>query len=196
MTNIFEYSPSIDLKKHIFWQYNNAPAINSLVDAKQEWYDINQTQFWLDWVKNVLDITTANDYGLAVWGSLLRIPRNYMVNGVNTSLTTNQYRKVILARLRLLRMRGTVPEINKLLKFLFGEYGKAYVVDNYNMTMTYRFDFNLSALQLEVLQTITLLPRPAGVQIQLVALDNNVFGFDGSNGQPFDQGRFANYLDF
>ena len=196
MTNIFEYNPSTDLKKHIFWQYNNAPALNSLVDAKQKWYDTNQTQFWLDWVKNVLNINTANDYGLAIWGSLLRIPRNYIVNGVNTPLTTNQYRKVILARLRLMRMRGTIPEINKLLKFLFGEYGKAYVIDNFNMTMTYRFDFNLSALQLAVLQTITLFPRPAGVQIQLVALDNNVFGFDGSDGQPFDQGRFANYLDF
>lgn len=179
MTNtIVEYNPSIDFEKHIFWQYNNAPAINSLMQSKQEWYDVNQTQFWNDWVSDVLNIKTANDYGLAIWGSLLQIPRTYLVNGENLTLSTNQYRTVILARLRLLKTRATVPEINKLLQFLFGQYGKAYVVDNYNMTMTYHFNFNLSDLQLAILQNITLLPRPAGVKIIIVAVGGNVFGFN------------------
>lgn len=196
MANIFEYNPSIDLLKHIFWQYNNAPAFNSLINSKQNWYDENQKNFWDDWIENFLNINTANDWGLAIWGILLSIPRNYMVNGVNTALSKNQYKKVILARLKLLHMRGTIPEINELLKFLFGEYGKAYVIDNFDMTLTYRLDFNLTELQIAVLQSITLLPKPAGVKIQLVALNNNVFGFDGSNAKPFDQARFANYLDF
>lgn len=196
MATIFEYNPSVDFEKHIFWQYNNAPNFKSLINAKQTWFNTNHVEYWTDWVRDVLNIHTANDYGLSIWGIFLGIPRIYEVNGVYTTLTTNQFRTVILARMRLLHMRGTVPEINSLLKFLFGSYGKAYVIDNHNMTLTYRFDFNLSALQLAVLQTITLLPRPAGVQIQLIALDNNVFGFDGSDGQPFDQGRFANYLDF
>lgn len=194
MTDIFEYNPSIDFKKHIFWQYNNAPAINSLVNSKQNWINENQVVFWQDWVGNVLNIATANDFGLAIWGALLGIPRNYIVNGTNTALSREQYRKVILARLKLIHMRGTVPEINALLKFLFSDYGKAYVIDNYNMTLTYRFNFNLSPLQIAVLQTVTLLPRPAGVQITIITLDNKVFGFDGS-GEPFDQARFANYLN-
>ena len=92
-------------------------------------------------------------------------------------------------------MRGTIPEINSLLNFLFGEYGKAYVIDNYNMTMTYRFDFNLTDLQKTIIQTIPILPRPAGVGIVVISLDNNVFGFNGS-GLPFEQARFANYLNF
>lgn len=193
MANIFDYNPSLDFQKHIFWQYNNAPAINSLVNSKQSWYNINQTQYWLDWVNNVLNINTANDYGLAIWGILLGIPRTYLVDGENVSLTTNQFRTVILARLKLLRMRGTVPEINSLLKFLFGKYGKAYVVDNHDMTMTYRFNFNLSNLQLAVLQNVTLLPRPAGVKAIIVTLGNKVFGFNGS-GEPFDQAPFATYV--
>ena len=195
MSTIFEYNPSIDLKKHIFWQYNNAPSINSLVDSKQDWYNTNQVKYWQDWVSNVLDITHANDYGLAIWGILLGIPRVYDVNGVNTSLSTEQYRTVILARLRLLKMRATVPEINSLLKFLFGKYGKAYVVDNHDMTMTYHFNFNLTNLQISVLQNVTLLPRPAGVKINIVVLGDDVFGFNGSNGYPFDQARFAQYLN-
>lgn len=195
MTNtILNYDPSVNLTKHIFWQYNNAPAINSLINAKQNWFNINQTEFWNNWVNDVLNITTANDYGLSVWGALLQVPRVYLVNGTNTSLTTNQYRTVLLARLRLLHTRATVPEINKLLKFLFGKYGKAYVIDNLNMTITYKFNFNLSALQLAVLQTVNLLPRPAGVQAIIEAYDGTVFGFNGSNAQPFDQAPFATYI--
>lgn len=196
MTTIFEYDPSIDLTKHIFWQYNNAPAINSLVNSKQEWYNTNQVQYWKDWVKNVLNITTANDYGLAIWGILLGIPRTYLVNGENLSLTTDRYRTVILARLKLLKMRGTIPEINSLLKFLFGKYGKAYVTDNFDMTLTYHFDFNLTALQIAVLQNVTLLPKPAGVEVNVVTLGDDVFGFNGSGAYPFNQARFAQYLRF
>lgn len=194
MTDIFEYNPSIDFEKHIFWQYNNAQALNSLINLKQDWYNTNQVEFWQNWIGNVLNIATANDYGLAIWGTLLGIPRIYQVNGSNLSLSTEQFRKVILARLKLIHMRGTVPEINALLKFLFSDYGKAYVIDNYDMTLTYRFNFNLSPLQIAVLQTVTLLPRPAGVQVTIITLDNKVFGFDGS-GEPFDQARFANYLN-
>lgn len=194
MTTIFEYNPSIDLTKHIFWQYNNAPALNSLINSKQSWYNENQTDYWTNWVKNVLNITSANDYGLAIWGILLGIPRTYLVDGENISLSKEQFRTVILARLRLLHMRCTVPEINKLLKFLFGKYGKAYVTDNFDMTMIYHFNFNLTALQIAVLQNVTLLPRPAGVKQILVALGDNVFGFNGSGAYPFDQARFAQYL--
>lgn len=194
MLTIFEYDPTIDLTKHIFWQYNNAPAFNSLVNSKQSWYQINQTKYWKNWINNVLNIATANDYGLAIWGILLGIPRTYLVNGNNMSLSTSQYRAVILARLRLIKMRGTIPEINSLLEFLFSKYGKAYVVDNYDMTMTYHFDFNLSPLQIAVLQNVTLLPRPAGVEINVVTLGDDVFGFNGSKALPFDQARFASYL--
>ena len=195
MTTIFNYNPSIDFEKHIFWQYNNAINLKKLIDLKQKWYKENQVDFWQNWISNVIDIKNANDYGLSLWGALLQIPRSYIVNGTSMTLTTKQYSKLLLARLKTIKMHGTIPEINELLKFLFGEYGKAYVVDNYNMTLTYRFNFNLSSLQTAIIQTIPILPRPAGVGITVVSLDNKVFGFNGS-GLPFDQARFANYLDF
>jgi hypothetical protein len=194
MTTILEYNPNVDLEKHIFWQYNNSQAITSLINAKQTWINKNQIEFWNNWVSNVLNIKTANDYGLSIWGALLQVPRVYNVNGEDLTLTTNQYRTVILARLRLLHTRATVPEINKLLKFLFGQYGKAYVIDNYNMTMTYHFNFRLTDLQLAVLQNVTLLPRPAGVQVLIAIIDEDVFGFNGSGAQPFDNAPFANYI--
>lgn len=195
MSNIFEYDPSVDFTKHIFWQYNNAPNLNSLVNSKQAWYQTNQTQYWQDWVNNVLNITTANDYGLSIWGILLGIPRTYLVDGENMSLSTEQYRTVILARLKMLKMRGTIPEINSLLQFIFGKYGKAYAIDNYDMSITYRFNFSLTPLQIAVLQNVSILPKPAGVEINVVALGNDVFGFNGSGAYPFDQARFASYFN-
>ena len=195
MSNIFEYDPSVDFTKHIFWQYNNAPNLNSLVNSKQTWYQTNQTQYWQDWVNNVLNITTANDYGLSIWGILLGIPRTYLVDDENMSLSTEQYRTVILARLKMLKMRGTIPEINSLLQFIFGKYGKAYVQDNYDMSITYRFNFSLTPLQIAVLQNVSILPKPAGVEINVVALGNDVFGFNGSDAYPFDQARFASYFN-
>ncbi len=194
MAKVFNYTPDIDFEKHIFWQYNNAPNLNALINQKQQWYLTNHSQFWSDWIEDVLDLSTANDYGLAIWGLLLQVPRTYVVNGESLTLTTTSYRAVLKARLRLQSMRGTVPEINKLLKDLFGNYGKAYVIDNHDMTMTYHFDFNLTDLQITVLQNVTLLPRPAGVEILIVALGEDVFGFNGSEALPFNQAPFATYI--
>lgn len=193
MSNIYQYNPSIDLLKHIFWQYNNAPNINALINFKQNWINENQVTFWTNWVQNVLNIQTANDYGLSIWGIFLGIPRTYLANGENLTLSTEQFRTVILARLKMLNMRGTVPEINELLNFIFNKYGKAYVIDNYDMTMTYHFNFILSDLQLAVLNNVSLLPRPAGVEIIIVSSDGKVFGFNGSNLYPFNQAPFASY---
>ena len=193
MSNIFEYTPNIDFEKHIFWQYNNSTNIKSLVNQKQNWYVENQQDFWTNWVTNVLTISTANDYGLAIWGNLLQTPRTWKINGENITLTTEQYRTLLIARLRLLSIRGTVEEINGILKYLFRNYGKAWVVDNYDMTITYRFNFTLTDLQIEILRNLTLLPRPAGVEMEVLAVGNNVFGFNGSTCQPFNQAPFAVY---
>lgn len=193
MSNIFEYTPSVDFQKHIFWQYNNSPNINKYTELKQNWYTENQTKFWQDWVKNVLTLSTANDYGLAIWGNLLQVPRTWKINGENITLDTKMYKTLLIARLRLLRTRGTVEEINSLLNFLFADSGKAWVEDNQDMTITYRFNFSLTELQLEILRNLTLLPRPAGVEMEVIAVGNNVFGFNGSNAQPFDQAPFAVY---
>lgn len=193
MSNIFEYTPNIDFEKHVFWQYNNSPNINSLVSQKQDWYIENHQNFWQNWITNVLTLSTANDYGLAVWGNLLQTPRTWKINGENVTLTTQQYRTLLIARLRLLSIRGTVEEINGILNFLFKNYGKAWVIDNYDMTITYRFNFTLTDLQLEILRNLTLLPRPAGVEMQVIAVSNDVFGFNGSGCQPFNQAPFAVY---
>lgn len=194
MANILEYTTATNFENHILWQYNNAPAINSLMQSKQNWYDINHNNFWNDYISNVLNISTANDYGLSIWGSILQIPRTFLVNGVETTVDTEMYRNIIRARMLLLRTRATVPDINNFLNIIFGKYGKSYVLDNNDMTISYRFNFNLTDLQIAILQTIPLLPKPAGVETLIVTLGGKVFGFNGSNAYPFDQAPFASYI--
>ena len=61
------------------------------------------------------------------------------------------------------------------------------------MTMTYHFNFNLTPLQIAVIKSTNLLPRPAGVKINVIAVSKEVFGFNGSGCQPFNQAPFAVY---
>lgn len=194
MADILEYTTATDFEKHILWQYNNAPALNSLMQSKQAWYDTNHNNFWNDYIKNVLNISTANDYGLSIWGSILQIPRTFLVNGNEETVDIEEYRTLIQARMLLLRTRATLPEINEFLKFVYGKYGKAFVVDNNDMTISYMFSFQLTNLQIAILQTIPLLPKPAGVKISIFSSNGVVFGFNGSNAYPFDQAPFASYL--
>ena len=196
MADILNIFNSIPLTNNILWQYENAPNLKNLIQSKQNWYNTNNEQFYQSLIDNFLNILTANDWGLGLWGVILQVPRTYTVNGEEITLDRERYRKVLRAKMLLIRMNGTIPEIIKYINFLLGEYGQIDVIDNLNMTITYRFNFNLSDLQIAILKTTGLLAAPAGVRANVVSLDNTVFGFNGSGGQPFNQGRFANYLDF
>lgn len=196
MTKIFEYNSKTDLEKHIIWQYGNSSALQTLLTQKQEWYNENQTEFWQNWTKDVLNISTANDFGLSVWGNLLQVPRTYKIDGVMTTLEKEQYRLLLRGRLLYLRMNGSVPQINQYLKLLFESDGTAFVRDNLDMTMTYILDFTPTTEQLVVLLNTNVLPRPAGVGYKIYVLpDEEIFGFEGSDWVGFDQAPFWSGAD-
>ena len=195
MADILNLFNSIPLINNVLWQYDNAPNLKSLIESKQSWYNANTDEFYRGIIDNFLNIITADDWGLALWGLVLQVPRTYNINGSNVTLERERYRLILRAKLLLTRMHGTVPEMLAYLNFLFESKGKIAVVDNLDMTITYRFGFNLSDLQLEILKVANLLPTPAGVRSIILTLDNKVFGFYGSGCLPFDQGRFASYIN-
>jgi len=195
MSDILNIFNAIPLTNNILWQYDSANNLKSLIESKQNWYNTNNEQFYYGLINDFLNLNTANDWGLGLWGSILQVPRNYEINGENITLETERYRLILRAKLLLIKMNGTIPEILSYLNFLFESKGDISVIDNHDMTITYRFGFNLTDLQLAILNTVNLLPTPAGVKANIIALDNNVFGFDGSGAQPFEQGRFANYIN-
>lgn len=74
MSAIQKIDFSVNLLKSIIWQYGtNQPNLQGILQAKQSWYDENQTAFWQDWVTDVFDLRTANDFGCIVWAIILGI---------------------------------------------------------------------------------------------------------------------------
>lgn len=63
-----------DVTRALRWLYNEAPNIQSIINAKQSWYIRNHWQFWTNWEKTVFDIRTANSFGLKVWCVILGVP--------------------------------------------------------------------------------------------------------------------------
>ena len=195
--NVQAFDFSVDLLQAILWQYNDATRLQSLLTQKQAWYDENQEAFWTNWVTDVFDLRTANDFGLAVWAIILGVPLTLSSEGdaadkpiwgfganrevfgygnfastQSASLTTEQRRLVLQLRYFQLTTRGTVPEANAFLKALFPDMWPLFVEDNLDMTINYVFGSPLSSDLQAVLQNFDLLPRPAGVKVSYTYLDD------------------------
>ena len=197
MSKIFEFKNEIDLESQIIWQYANADKMNSLLLQKQDWYKSTHEGFWQNWANDVLNIATANDFGLSIWGNLLQVARTYNVNGEMITLDTEQYRFLLRGRLLYLRMNSSVPSINEYLKLIFQEDGKAHIRDNLDMSVNYILEFVPTEEQLVVLLNTGLLPRPAGVNYKIYVIPpSEVFGFNNSGLCGFNQAAFWDELDW
>lgn len=206
---------SVDLMRALLWQHTDAERLQSIISQKQAWYDENQKSFWENWVTDVFDLRTANDFGLAVWAIILDIPlavasaadpsdkpiwgfgaysegftQGNFASIASSSLTTEQKRMVLRLLYFQLVTRGTVPEINEFFAYLFAPLGFAYVNDGYAMNARYVFNFPLpSALEM-VLTEYDLLPRPAAVKIDYVVIgEADGWGF-GRYHENFTNGNF------
>lgn len=213
MATVQQFDFSVDLLRAILWQYDSAPGLQSLLAQKSAWYDENQRDFWVNWEHDVFDLTTANDFGCAVWGLILELPLSigqpgtgsrpnwgFGPNNLNfgngsfgrlsagvSSLTLEQKRIVLRLRYFQLISDGSVPYANFVLQQVFGQ---GYVVDNHDMSATYVFQTELDIVLRTVLEQFDLLPRPAGVGINTVILTDPVFGF-GVYNQNFENGQFG-----
>lgn len=215
MSQIQALDFSVDLMRALLWQYNDAARLEALVRQKQDWYNANQEAFWNDWVADVFDLRTANDFGLAVWAIILDIPlvvasavdpddkpiwgfdqyRENFNNGnfaaiSSSALSTEQKRLVLRLRYFQLVTTGAVSEINAFFAYLFEPLGPAYVKDGYDMRARYVFEFPLSSALEVVLTEFDLLPRPAGVKVDYVIIgDADGWGF-GRYHENFTNGNF------
>lgn len=214
MSTVREFDFSVELLQNVLWQYDDTTALRGLVAQKQAWYELYHTQFWDDWIVDVFNLDTANDFGLAIWAVILGVPLvvvpapdadkipfgfaaddlnfnngNFAASGGSFNLTTEQKRIVLKMRYFQLVTRGAVPEINEFLNYIFGP-GAAYVTDGLNMTARYVFVQPLpSAIEL-VLQAYDLLPRPAAVGIDIVIIgEADGWGF-GRYHENFSNGNF------
>lgn len=185
---IRQFDFSVDVTRVIGWRHSNAVNFKQIIFDEQAWLDANVRDFWNDWAVDVFDLTTANDFGLAVWSKILDIPvfisnpsSNYVTWGFGdfngnfrdsnfggdttnqAQLTTEQLRLVLRMRAFQLHTDSSPLQVNAFLLYLFGDQGVAYMRDNQDMTVTYVFDFALSTDVAFVLENYEILPTAPGV---------------------------------
>ena len=192
---IADFDSSVDLVRALLWQHDNATALRSLIESKQDWYNINQATFWTNWYRDVFNIDTANDFGLAVWGRILNVGLGLQVDSTigiphfgfgiyhrnfnngnfaratsgEQALSTDQKRLIIRLRYYQLISRGTVAEINEAMARIFGDLGQVFVRDPLDMSkVTYVFKFTPSSRVRLILDRMNLLPRPSGIGSEYV----------------------------
>jgi hypothetical protein len=84
------------------------------------------------------------------------------------TLTNDIYRKLIMLKAAANISDCTIPNLNKLLQYMFSEQGRCYVRVDSPMTMSYVFEFSLSTAELAIVQSSGALPAPAGVTVNIV----------------------------
>ena len=209
----FDYS--VNLLQALLWQYNDARTLQSLITQKQDWYEANLAGALRYWFDACFNLDTATEDGLIVWSLILGLPLytvsepsppSYPAFGFSPyggnfydfnfatetpsviGLTTEQKRVILKIRYYQLTTRATVPEINRMLAAVFGQ-GSAYVLDGLDMTMTYVFVDPLPVDFLQALQSLDVLPRPAGVLLDFAPGGVPSFGF-ADYGQNFENNFF------
>lgn len=199
----------------ILWQYENAPNIQALLQAKQDVWNEDFTAFWQDFYTNIFDLKTANTFGLSVWSIILGAPIVYNLPGAGTEgwgfggfrknftngnfqgeggtgyILSEESARIIL-QLRYYQLTGTccVPSINRMLVDVFGDFGSVYVRDALNMTQRYVFGFILPSDLQFAFNNFDILPRPAGVGSTWVTIIEPPWGFN-ADAQNFNHGNFT-----
>ena len=142
------------------------------------------------------NIETAKSHGLDVWGRIVNIPRYISVSSVgkvfgfsngNPDFGTfgespfrssigisNQfplddviYRKLILVKALSNISRLTIPNMNRLLSILFGDRGRAYVLEIGPMEIEMVFEFTLTTTESSIISQSGAIPRPSGVTVNI-----------------------------
>ena len=116
-----------------------------------------------------------------------------LFNGMPVSktyrLSADAYRSVILWKAMANISDATIPNINRLLRFMFKGRGRAYAHDTGDMTLRYVFEFFLTPVEKAVLQQGKVVIKPAGVNIRIIEpVKEEFFGFAGTGLQPFGSG--------
>lgn len=209
------YDATVNLLQALLWQYNEAPHLLALLESKQDWYNINQSDFWDNFYTNIFNLETANYFGLSVWSIILNQPivfynigdpnkqnfgfeqfhKNFAngnfvsTSGYNYVLPLESARLVLQLRYHQLTSSGTIPETNRFLAQLFKNSGPFYLLDGHDMTQVYVIGFEPDANLRFILNNFDILPRPAGVGSTYRIEVAETFGFDQYH-ENFDNGNF------
>lgn len=107
----------------------------------------------------------------------------------NVRLGDDAYRTLILCKAFTNISIATIPDINKFLRILFYQRGRAYCVNYRDMTMGMTFEFELAPYEESILTNYNVTPIPSGVLLKISQIISPYFGF-ASDAYPFNDGTF------
>ncbi len=211
------YNCEINLLTALDWQRSAADIVQQFVKNDQEWMQTNHCDFWNDWARDVFTLSTANDFGLAVWSIILDedvsgvdgpAPDGYpswgfgvnnenfnngsfaSVGGNSYEFTTAQKRIILqLKAFKVLAISGPIIQTNTAMANIFGS-GVIVALDNFDMTYVYQLlDSDISRFIVEINKR-DLLPRPIGIEISEIRILNaKSWGF-AADDENFYNGNF------
>ena len=170
-------------------QYAASKRIGNLGSFFQK--EIDATENIEHLKEEVADMESAAGVFLDWWGERVGVTRYIKVNGEYVRLDDDYYRFLLSYRARCNLSDSTCATMNRMLSQLTSE--RIFVVDYQDMTLqSIVIIGSISDLMATILQTYGLLNRPAGVMTNFIIIypDEQIFGFEGSELQPFDQGVF------
>lgn len=148
-------------------------------------------------IKSAFFINTAVGVQLDTIGKWLGLSRQVDFqpsDGSSSILNDKYYRMALKAKVVKNLWKGTIEDFYNMWQILFnGEDLQVYLADNQNMdyvVVTWDSTTQDSMIS-DLLRNGYLIPRPAGLGILYSDVDSDeIFGFDGSDFQPFNQGVF------
>lgn len=163
---------AFDIWSTIISQYANSPVIVSLIESLFDCLD--QTANFQSFFDLVMNVETAQGYGLDVWGRIVGVNRTLPVPSgewlgfqealpgsfafgaaplysgapltANYSLSDQAYRLLILAKAAANITDGSIPSINRILMSLFPNRGNAYVTEGYQGNDWFGFEESINSV--------------------------------------------------
>lgn len=110
------------------------------------------------WPFNTADVAPYTQQSGGIFYQNQPLTSNYI-------LSDDGYRTLILAKALFNITDGSIPAMNQILLNLFGSIGRAYIIDNQDMSMTYKFEFVPTPLVSAIISQSGVMPRPTGVSV-------------------------------
>lgn len=170
-------------------QYAHAPRMNAVGKILQD--EIDATDQLEEIAGQVADVETAKGVFLDWWGKRIGIDRYIKVKDDYVRFDDDYFRFLLLYRAVCNVSDSTCATMNRMLSLLTST--RVFCVDYGDMSLNSVVIIgSITEIQAQILQTYGLLNRPAGVMTNFLIIypDEQIFGFEGSDLLPFDQGVF------
>lgn len=129
-----------DLSRVITWQYDNAENLVATIGILKDFFRKSVSDLWNSIAAGVnISITDeASDFDLAKWGKLLGVERPVLtINGASVTMKSEAYRRILVARFRLLNSDATTEDYITFIKYVFGAAVEISYNDNMALTFSY-----------------------------------------------------------